>query len=82
MTHWPCAVDTLAMTVRPKVIDTSANVTDSSAIVGQDLIIRFIISYIYIYIIIQNEQGQLISFFFLFIICMLYFNIYLLKDTL
>ena len=47
MTHRPCSVDTLAMTGRPKVIDTSANVTDSSTIVGQDLIIRFISYVIY-----------------------------------
>ena len=77
MTHRPCAVDTSAMTVRPEVIDTLANVTDGSAIVGQDLIIRFIS---YIYIIIQNERGQLISFFLIFYL--LYFNIYLLKETL
>ena len=54
MTHWPCAVDTSAMTVGPKVIEALANDTDSSAIVGQDLIILRFISYnIYIY---NNKQ--------------------------
>ena len=38
--------DTSAMTVRPKVIDTSADVTDSSVIVGQDIVIIYII-YLY-----------------------------------
>lgn len=37
MKPWPSAVDTSALTGRPKVNDTLANVTETSALVGQDL---------------------------------------------